>query len=82
VGKARHEVGRLRTLTTGGIGSRWLGVPALLLGVSFSTWPDGWATVWPVWLTPAVLGFLVTCCAATGLYVAIEVWLQRNGPPA
>ena len=35
----RREVDRLRKLTTGGIGLRWLDVPILLLGVIFTPRP-------------------------------------------
>jgi hypothetical protein len=70
IGEAREEVERLRKLTTGGIGLRWVGVPILLFGVAFSTWPDGWAERWPAWLSPAVLGFLAACGLA-----ALFCWL-------
>jgi hypothetical protein len=70
ISEARREVDRLRELTTSGIGSRWLGVPVLLAGVAFSTWPDGWARVWPAWLSVTALGFL----AALGL-AALLCWL-------
>jgi hypothetical protein len=70
IGEAREEVERLRKLTTGGIGLRWVGVPILLFGVAFSTWPDGWAEKWPPWLSPAVLGFLAACGLA-----ALFCWL-------
>jgi hypothetical protein len=55
------EVRRLRKLITGAMELRWLGVPILLAGIALSTWPDGWAQVWPVWLSLVVLGFLVAC---------------------
>jgi drug/metabolite transporter (DMT)-like permease len=70
IGEAHEEVERLRKLTTGGIGLRWVGVPILLFGVAFSTWPDAWAEKWPPWLSPAVLGFLGTCGLA-----ALFCWL-------
>jgi hypothetical protein len=70
IGEAHEEVERLRKLTTGGIGLRWVGVPILLFGVAFSTWPDGWAEKWPAWLSPAVLGFLAACGLA-----ALFCWL-------
>jgi hypothetical protein len=70
VDEVRREVDRLRELTTGGIGLRWLGVPMLLFGVAFSTWPDGWAGVWPAWLSAVALGFLVVLGLA-----ALFCWL-------
>jgi hypothetical protein len=69
--EVREEVDRLRELTTGGIGVRWWGVPVLLAGVAFSTWPDGWAEVWPAWLSAVALGFLATCGLAVWICWAI-----------
>jgi hypothetical protein len=82
VGEVRGEVDRLRELTTGGIGLRWLGVPTLLLGVAFSTWPDGWAEVWPAWLSPAVLGFLAVCGLAALFCWLILDQLRRDSVPS
>jgi hypothetical protein len=76
IGEAREEVERLRKLTTGGIGLRWLGVPVLLAGVAFSTWPDGWAEVWPTWLSEVALGFLIACGLAAWICWVI---LERLG---
>jgi hypothetical protein len=78
IGNARREVERLRELSTSGTGSRWLGVPVLLAGVAFSTWPDGWAEVWPAWLSALVLGFLVTCCVAAWVCWAIGARLRAD----
>jgi hypothetical protein len=78
VDEVRGEVDRLRKLTTGGIGLRWVGVPILLLGVAFSTWPDGWAEVWPAWLSPLMLGFLAACAAAAGLCWVILMRLAKD----
>jgi drug/metabolite transporter (DMT)-like permease len=78
VDEARREVDRLRKLTTGGIGLRWLGVPILLAGVAFSTWPDGWAEVWPAWLSPLALGFLAACAGAAWICWAILARLSRD----
>jgi hypothetical protein len=78
IGEARREVDRLRELTTGGIGLRWLGVPILLAGVAFSTWPDGWAEVWPAWLSPLALGFLAACAGAAWICWAILALLRRD----
>jgi hypothetical protein len=73
IADARQEVDRLRELTTSGTGSRWLGVPVLLAGVAFSTWPDGWAEVWPAWLSAVALGLLVACGLAAWICWAIAV---------
>jgi hypothetical protein len=78
IGEAREEVERLRKLTTGGIGLRWVGVPILLFGVAFSTWPDGWAEKWPAWLSAAVLGFLAACCLAALFCWLILAQLRRD----
>jgi hypothetical protein len=78
VDEVRGEVDRLRELTTGGIGLRWLGVPTLLLGVAFSTWPDGWAEVLPAWLSPVALGFLAACGLAALFCWLILAQLRRD----
>jgi drug/metabolite transporter (DMT)-like permease len=75
---ARQEVQRLRELTTSGTGSRWLGIPVLLTGVAFSTWPDGWAEIWPAWLSATVLAFLVTCCVVAWVCWAIGARLRTD----
>jgi hypothetical protein len=79
IDEARRETDRLRDLTTGGIGLRWLGVPMLLCGVAFSTWPDGWAELRPAWLSAAMLGFLVACSIAAWICWAIEARLRADG---
>jgi hypothetical protein len=78
IDEVRREVDRLRDLTTGGIGLRWLGVPILLAGVAFSTWPDGWAEVWPGWLSPLALIFLVACGVAAWICWAILAQLRAD----
>jgi hypothetical protein len=78
IGEAREEVERLRKLTTGGIGLRWVGVPILLFGVAFSTWPDGWAEVLPGWLSPVALGFLAACGLAAWICWAILARLRKD----
>jgi hypothetical protein len=78
IGEAREEVERLRKLTTGGIGLRWVGVPILLFGVAFSTWPDGWAEVWPGWLSAVALGFLVAVGLAAWICWAIWAQLRKD----
>src|SRR6266545_6445055 len=76
IGEARQEFERLRRLTTSGTGSRWLGVPVLLAGVAFSTWPDGWAQVWPAWLSITLLGLVIACCIAAWMCWAINRQLR------
>jgi hypothetical protein len=51
-----------------------VGVPILLLGVAFSTWPDGWAEVWPSWLSAVALGFLVAFGLAA--WTCWAIWAQ------
>ena len=77
-GEAREEVERLRELTTSGTGSRWLGVPILLAGVIFSTWDEELAGVWPRWLSPLALSFLVACGLAAWLCWAILARLRTD----
>jgi hypothetical protein len=77
--KAHGEVDRLRKLTTGGIGLRWVGVLILLFGVAFSTWPDGWAQVWPAWLSVTALGFLAVLGLAALFCWLILAELHRDG---
>jgi hypothetical protein len=78
VDEVRVEVDRLRELTTGGVGLRWVGVPILLFGVAFSTWPDGWAERWPAWLSLAALTFLAALAVAAWLCWLILAQLVRE----
>ena len=78
IGEARREVERLRELTTSGTGSRWLGVPVLLAGVVFSTWDEELAEVWPGWLSPVTLVFLVAVGLAGWLCWAIVARLRAD----
>ena len=78
IGDVRGEVDRLRELTTGGIGLRWLGVPILLAGVVFSTWDEELAGVWPGWLSPLALGFLVAVGLAALFCGLILTQLHRD----
>lgn len=78
LGDARERFNRLRKLTTRGTGLRWLAVLVLLAGTAFSTWPDGWAEVWPAWLSTTMLGFLVACSIAVGLCWAIATRLRAD----
>lgn len=70
----RQEFEGLRETTTGGTRLRWEGVPVLLVGIAFTTWPDGIAGGWPAWLPwrPLVL-------VATG-YAAVRVCWAISGP--
>jgi hypothetical protein len=45
----RQEVGELRETTTGGTRLRLEGIPVLLAGIIFTTWPDGIAEALPSW---------------------------------
>jgi hypothetical protein len=45
----RGQFEELREVTTGGVRLRWEGVPPLLVGIVFTTWPDGVADVLPDW---------------------------------
>jgi hypothetical protein len=65
-----------------GLLSCCLGVPILLAGVAFSTWPDGWAEVWPSWLSPLALGFLGACAGASWLCWAILARLRADSVTA
>jgi hypothetical protein len=78
IDEAREEVERLRKLTTGGIGLRWVGVPILLAGVIFSTWDEELAGVWPGWLSPLALGFLVAVGLAALFSGLILAQLHRD----
>jgi hypothetical protein len=55
-----------------------VGVPILLFGVAFSTWPDGWAEVLPGWLSPVALGFLAACGLAAWICWAILARLRKD----
>ena len=78
IGEACEEIDRLRELTTGGIEVRWWGVLMVLLGVAFSTWPDGWANVWPGWLSAVALGFLGACAVAAWICWMILARLRAD----
>jgi hypothetical protein len=55
-----------------------VGVPILLFGVAFPTWPDGWAELWPAWLSPTALGFLVALAVTAWLCGLILARLSRE----
>jgi hypothetical protein len=78
IGEADRELEELRKLTTSGIGSRWLGAPVLLFGVAFSTWPDGWAEVWPAWLSAVALGFMISYGLVAWICWAILAQLRKD----
>jgi hypothetical protein len=77
----RREVGELRETTTGGTRLRLEGVPLLLAGIIFTTWPGGIARALPNWPPlRVVLLFL-------GAYILARLtsawWLPpREGQPA
>jgi hypothetical protein len=76
----RHEFEKLRETTTGGTRLRLEGVPLLLAGIVFTTWPDEVAAVLPSWPPlRVVLAFL-------GAYILARLtwrwWLPRDGRPA
>jgi hypothetical protein len=45
----RHEFEKLKETTTGGTRLRLEGVPVLLVGIVFTTWPDEVASALPSW---------------------------------
>jgi hypothetical protein len=68
----RKELDDLREVTTGGTRLRWEGVPVLLVGVAFTTWPDGIAKHWPSWLPWRVLVLVAAFYAAARLSGALS----------
>jgi hypothetical protein len=76
----RREFEGLRETTTGGTRLRLEGVPLLLAGIVFTTWPEGiagWLPPWPP--LPVVLAFL-------GAYILARLtwrwwWPLRDGQP-
>jgi hypothetical protein len=72
VGALRQEFHCLREATTGGTRLRWEGVPLLLVGVAFTTWPDAIADHWPAWLPWRPLVLLVISYAAARLSGALS----------
>jgi hypothetical protein len=67
IAEALREANDLREVTTGGVRLRWEGVPVLLIGVAFTTWPDGIADGWPGWLPWRVLVLVAAFYAAARL---------------
>jgi hypothetical protein len=57
---------------------RWVGVPILLAGVVFSTWDEELAGVWPGWLSPLALGFLIAVGLAALFCGLILTQLHRD----
>lgn len=68
----RWEFIGLQEVTTGGTRLRWEGVPVLLVGVAFTTWPDGIAEHWPGWLPWRVLVLVAAFYAAARLSGALS----------
>lgn len=66
VATLRQELHDLREVTTGGIRLRWEGVPLLVVGLVFTTWPDGVAH-WLGWLPWRLL------VVVAGFYVAARL---------
>jgi hypothetical protein len=76
----RHEFEKLRETTTGGTRLRLEGVPLLLVGIVFTTWPDGVASALPSWPPLRVVVLFL------GAYILARLtwrwWLPpRDGPP-
>jgi hypothetical protein len=59
-------------VTTGGVRLRWEGVPFLLVGVGFTTWPDGIAAHWPGWLPWRLLVVVAAFDVAASLSGALD----------
>lgn len=62
-----QELNDLREVTTGGGRLRWEGVPVLLVGVAFTTWPDGVVDHWRGWLPWRLLVLMAAFYAAARL---------------
>jgi hypothetical protein len=75
----RREFKELRETTTGGIRLRLEGVPLLLVGIVFTTWPDGVAGWLPSWPPLRVVVLFL------GAYILARLtwrwWLPGNGQP-
>jgi hypothetical protein len=75
----RHEFEKLKDTTTGGTRLRLEGVPVLLAGIVFTTWPDGVAGWLPSWPPLRVV------VAFIGAYILARLtwrwWLPRDGQP-
>jgi hypothetical protein len=72
----RGQFEGLREVTTGGVRLRWEGVPPLLVGIVFTTWPDGVADVLPDWPPLRVVMSFI------GAYILARfswAWWQRHG---
>jgi hypothetical protein len=76
----RERFNRLHKLTTSGTGLRWLAALVLVVGTTFSTWPEGLARWWPTWLSVAMLLFLVACCAVAWICWLIQARLRADSP--
>jgi hypothetical protein len=67
-----QEFQELQEVTTGGVRLRWEGVPFLLVGVGFTTWPDGIAAHWPGWLPWRLLVVVAAFYVAASLSGALD----------
>jgi hypothetical protein len=67
-----QEFQELQEVTTGGVRLRWEGVPFLLVGVGFTTWPDGIAAHWPGWLPWRLLVVVAAFDVAASLSGALD----------
>jgi hypothetical protein len=76
LGALREQFEDLREVTTGGVRLRWEGVPPLLVGIVFTTWPEGAAQVLPDWPPLRVVLFFI------GAYILARfswAWWLRPG---
>jgi hypothetical protein len=72
----RGQFEQLREITTGGVRLRWEGVPPLLIGIVFTTWPEWAADVLPDWPPLRVVLFFISTYILARFFWA---WWQRHG---
>ena len=78
IAELRQELGGLREVTTGGARLHWQGVPVVLAGIAFTTWPAWWAERWPSWLTWRLLVLVFVYYVAGRLWWTIETELRQG----
>ncbi len=78
IAEVRQELGGLREVTTGGARLHWQGVPVVLAGIAFTTWPAWWAERWPGWLTGRLLVLMFVYYVAGRLWWTIETELRQG----